>query len=72
MTPAPGRHHRPLKKLFQENGVLPWMRNRIPLVYDNDSLVAVADLWIDQSFAAVEGEEGLQIVWQGGPVVLQE
>ncbi len=72
MTPVPGGHRRPLRKLFQEHGVLPWMRDRIPLVYENDALVAVANLWIDQSYAAGEDEEGLQIIWQDGPAVLQK
>ena len=35
-----------LKKLLQEAGVVPWMRERLPLLYAGDELVAVADLWI--------------------------
>lgn len=35
-----------LKKLLQEAGVPPWWRDRLPLLYLNDELVAVADLWL--------------------------
>lgn len=38
-------HRRPLKKLLQEQGVPPWLRQRLPLVYLGEELVAVADLW---------------------------
>lgn len=31
----------PLKKLFQEWGVPPWLRDRVPLIYDREELVAV-------------------------------
>lgn len=34
-----GRHE--LKKLFQEWKVLPWRRNRVPLIYSGDELIAV-------------------------------
>jgi tRNA(Ile)-lysidine synthase len=35
-----------LKKLLQQEGIVPWMRERLPLLYSGDQLVAVADLWI--------------------------
>lgn len=38
-------HHRTLKALFQEAGIPPWERDRIPLVYVRGRLVAVAGLW---------------------------
>lgn len=38
-----GRDHgKSLKQLMQEAGVLPWMRDRVPLVYAGDELVMVA------------------------------
>lgn len=33
--------HHQLKKLLQEKGVLPWLRDRVPLVFQNDELVDV-------------------------------
>ncbi len=38
-------HHHDLKILFQEAGVPPWERDRIPLVYVGERLVAVVGLW---------------------------
>jgi len=35
-----------LKKLLQQEGIVPWMRERLPLLYAGDELVAVAELWI--------------------------
>jgi tRNA(Ile)-lysidine synthase len=34
-------HHKELKKLYQDWGVPPWLRNRIPLLYYNEILTAV-------------------------------
>jgi tRNA(Ile)-lysidine synthase len=39
-----GRHA--LKKLFQEASIPPWERDVIPLVYLDDQLAAVGNLWI--------------------------
>lgn len=63
------RHRRQLKKLLQEANVLPWWRDRLPLLFAGDTLVAVADLWISAEFAAGEGEEGVRIVWEERPPI---
>lgn len=60
-----GRQHRhELKKLFQEAGVPPWQRDRIPLLYVENELVAVAGLWVCQQFAAGANEAGLELDWR--------
>ena len=41
-----------LKKLLQEYGVPPWVRDSLPLLYGDGGLAAVADLWICEGFAA--------------------
>lgn len=47
----PGRKgHHALKNLFQEAGIPPWKREEIPLVYLDDQLAAVGDLWISAEF----------------------
>ncbi len=47
----PGRTGRQsLKKLFQEWGIPPWQRQQIPLIYLDDQLAAVADLWCSAEF----------------------
>ena len=44
-----------LKKLLQQEGVLPWMRARLPLLYANDRLIAVADLWVAADCVSTPG-----------------
>jgi len=51
-------HSRPLKKLFQEAGVPPWERQRLPLVRVNGALAAIGDRWICEPFAAQAHEAG--------------
>lgn len=57
---------RTLKKLLQESGVLPWMRDQLPLLYAGDELVAVADRWISADHLAVPG---LTVKWRDQPPV---
>jgi len=58
----PGRgHHHKLKKLFQEAGIPPWERTRLPLVYVGEELAAVADKWVCAPFEARDGEAGLKL-----------
>ena len=61
----PGQSHtRKLKKLLQEEGVLPWLRQQLPLIYSGGQLVAVADLWIA---AGALAEKGRPIHWRNKP-----
>lgn len=64
---AENRPHRPLKKLLQESDVLPWWRQRLPLVYAGDRLVAVGDSWIDADFLGDGRSECAAIVWRDKP-----
>jgi tRNA(Ile)-lysidine synthase len=57
-------HTKKLKKLLQEKGVVPWMRERLPLVYAGEELVAVADLWIAADAAS---EPGTAVCWDERP-----
>lgn len=57
-------HHHPLKKIFQEYRVLPWWRDRVPLIYVDDELAAVADLIIDARFRAQPGDAAITFAWQ--------
>lgn len=61
---------RGLRELFQEYGVLPWIRGHIPLLYVDGRLAAVGTLWVDQAFAAIEGQPALSLCWEGGPRLL--
>ena len=67
LKPHPGRPRKRLKDLCQEAGIVPWMRDRLPLVYVGDRLAAVGDLWVDAGFAARAGAPALKPVWTGRP-----
>lgn len=62
----PGRHctHK-LKKLFQEAGTPPWLRERTPLIYVDDKLAMVAGFWVDAEFLAAADELSWIITWTG-------
>jgi tRNA(Ile)-lysidine synthase len=59
--PAKGAHHRRLKVLFQEMGVPPWERARLPMVYVDGQLAWVPGIGACGPYAAAEGEEGVVI-----------
>jgi tRNA(Ile)-lysidine synthase len=49
---------------LQDEGVVPWMRDRLPLVFAGDELVAVADLWVASGAAS---QPGATVHWDGRP-----
>jgi len=51
IQPAGRQGHRDLKKLFQEAAVPEWQRERIPLLYAGDQLVAVVGYWLAEEWA---------------------
>lgn len=53
---------RPLRLLFQEYGVPPWLRDRLSYLWQGDRLLAVGDLFLDVGFAAQLQAAG--IVWR--------
>ena len=65
IRPAGERHSRTLKNLFQEAGVVPWMRGHVPLIYAGERLVAVGDLWVDAQATPRHGEPGYRLDWRG-------
>ena len=59
----PGRAHRhKLKKLLQAAGIAPWDRARLPLVYIDGELAAIADRWVCAPFAAQADEPGVVLM----------
>lgn len=70
IRPAGEAHKRELKKLLQERGVVPWMRGRIPLLYCDDVLAAVAGLWVAAEFVAGPAEPGLRVRWDDHPPIV--
>ena len=65
IRPTGERHSRTLKNLFQEAGVVPWMRGHVPLIYAGERLVAVGDLWVDAQATPRHGEQGYRLDWRG-------
>mgnify|MGYP001163766145 FL=1 len=62
--PSGRQHSQTLKKLFQEYALEPWWRSSIPLLFLQNELVAVGDLWVCEGWEAGKGERGLKIHWQ--------
>jgi tRNA(Ile)-lysidine synthase len=52
-----------LKKLFQEYGLEPWLRDRTPLIYCDDELIAAADLWVCEGWGVGADQQSVAIVW---------
>ena len=64
-------HHHSLKHLFQESGVVPWMRDRVPLLFRGDELAAIGDLWISADVdAAPASEPRWRAQWTEHPAAL--
>lgn len=51
----------PLKKLFQVWGIPPWQRQKIPLIYYKDTLIAIAGYGVNPSYSAKPNEQGYVI-----------
>jgi tRNA(Ile)-lysidine synthase len=56
LAPVRGGPRRALKSLLQEARVPLSERARLPLIFAGSKLVAVADLWLDESVQADGGE----------------
>ena len=56
--------HRDLRDLFQEAGIPPWDRSRIPIVLDhNAGVLAVGDFWISDLGQAEFTRLGRDLHW---------
>ncbi|NOY66013.1 MAG: tRNA lysidine(34) synthetase TilS [Gammaproteobacteria bacterium] len=63
IRPANRGHRHDLKKLFQEAGVPPWERDRTPMLYQGDEVLAIAGLCVCESYQAEKGQPGLILEW---------
>jgi tRNA(Ile)-lysidine synthase len=64
IQPVGRQGHHALKKLFQESGVPPWVRERTPLIFIKDQLAAVGEMFISQQFCAANGEDAYIFQWE--------
>ena len=65
--PAGRRHFAALKKLLQTSAVPPWLRDRIPLVYVDGELAAVAGMWVGEGYAVRHPDCGWVLSWTALP-----
>jgi tRNA(Ile)-lysidine synthase len=60
-----------LRKWLQERGVLPWQRDRLPIVEAGGEIVAIGDLVYGGSLAAAPGEASWIVDWSGRPILTE-
>ena len=63
LQPDPRRPRRTLKNLFQEAGVPPWERDRVPLLFYGEQLVWVPGLGVDARFQVSGNAQGVVPQW---------
>ncbi len=59
-----GRRTRSFKKLYQDYQVPPWLRDRVPMLFVNGELAAVADLFVCSSEVEKNRKKMVKITWQ--------
>ena len=64
LRPDPGRPRRSLKNLFQEAGVAPWRRERLPLLFCGGDLVWAPGLGVDTAWQAAGAAPGIVPEWR--------
>lgn len=64
MQPTQRQQHHTLKKLFQEHGIPPWVRERAPFIYIDGQLAAVGEWFVSHPFAAQNSEDGYVFQWE--------
>ena len=64
LRPDPRRPRRSLKNLFQEAGVPPWRRERLPLLFCGGDLVWAPGLGVDAAWQAGGGASGVVPEWR--------
>ena len=62
IRPIGSPHNRSVKNLFQQAGIPPWERIRIPGLYVGQKLVCIPGLAVDSKYAAQNGDEGHEVV----------
>lgn len=70
LKPAPRAKTQSVQHLCQSQGVLPWARDVLPLVFAGGALIAVADLWADARWCVPATRRGLCVVWDRAPIIV--
>jgi tRNA(Ile)-lysidine synthase len=58
-----GRRTRSLKKILQDADIPQWLRERIPLLHVDDTLVCVPGIGVCDGWQAGPGEPGWKVIW---------
>ncbi|MDC9590775.1 tRNA lysidine(34) synthetase TilS [Xenorhabdus sp. XENO-10] len=58
------QHSRHSKKLWQELGVAPWLRERTPLLYYNEKLIAALGVFITKAGQCLSDDERISVQWK--------
>ena len=62
---AANGYTRDLRDLFQESGIPPWQRGRIPILVDAEKqLLAVGDLWVSDVGRCYFAQHACHLVWE--------
>lgn len=69
LAPSPDRPARTLRYLFQEAGIVPWMRSRLPLISAGGKPLALVDVCVDAACAPLPGEPVLTLEWTDHPAI---
>jgi tRNA(Ile)-lysidine synthase len=69
LKPQPRARTQSLQHLCQSLGVVPWMRDALPLIYAGNDLIAVGDLWQDARWCVAAGAPGFGCDWHGAPLL---
>jgi len=70
LKPAAQAKTQSVQHLCQSQGVLPWMRDALPLVFADEALIAVADRWLDARWCLGNGAPGFAIIWERAPIIV--
>jgi tRNA(Ile)-lysidine synthase len=70
LKPARAARTQTVQHLCQSQGVLPWMRDALPLVFAGDELIAVADLWVEARWRVAPDAPGLKVAWNNSPILV--
>ena len=66
----PGRlHSHQLKHLLQQSNLPPWLRLRLPLLFDGPLLLAAGDLLISARLQSWLQQHQARLQWQPGPII---
>ena len=70
LKPHRQAHTHSVQHLCQQLGVLPWLRDALPLLFSGEEVVAVGDLWMDARWCVAANAPGVALNWENGPVLV--